>query len=910
MTGKQEPGADCAATSDPQAGGLGGGLPKGLLARSGEDDRVLPAGHAGVTEEPPAEADASQEMTSSRPVTSAAARSAAHGRYQGLSSAEARARLLNRPRPPRPSLGRWLGRHLRESPTDYAVLLLVAVAAVYAILGGLKDAAVITAMVLGVVWIQLWMRWRASRALASLSRLAAPRTPVWRDGRLQEIPAQELVHGDEILLVPGSLVPADARLLESQDLLVDESLVTGESQPVEFPDGDRNAELKAGTQVVRGRAVAVVTAVGSASTLGRVAALVRETESQPTPLQVRISALARRLLAVALGTGVLVLVLGLVLGGQSPRTLALVALALAFAGIPSELPVLVSIVLGVGAMRLARLGAIVRRLSAAETLGTTTLICTDKTGTLTENRISLSRVVTAAQTLEGVDASQAELDRVVLLARLASESQAQNRRLADPIDLAVCLASGSAPGPAVSFPFDSSRRLSSGLAHVDGELLLGVKGAPEALMVRATHWRSADGVRALDGQLKDEVVAAAAELTAGGARVLAVGSRVLDEPPMGGPARVERDLCFEGLLAFHDPLRPEVPGAVRTLLEAGVAITMVTGDQPATAAAVARAAGLGGPTFIAAQIRAWDDRELAARTMQGCVVARARPDDKLRIVRAAAAAGQVVAATGDGINDAPALEAAAIGVAMGRGGSDVARESADLILRDDNLATLARATAEGRRIYENLRKAVRYYLAVKLALVAVSLALVLTGRPLPFLPADIAVIELFIDLGTALAFIALPPEADSMRRRPRDPAARFLDSSMLWGMGAGAVTLAALAGGAYAIGLATLGVSGARSLALVAWLVGHAVLGLVMGWERIPLGPREVLANPAMIAWAAAALGLAVALLASSSLAELLHAGPVPVPAAAATIVVGLAGPLWLEGAKRLRVHREGARRR
>jgi Ca2+-transporting ATPase len=849
-------------------------------------------------------------MSTRSPVTGTKPRPDPTGHYHGLSTAEARSRLLNRPRPPRPPLGRWLRRHLRESPTDYAVLLLVAVAAVYAVLAEFKDAAVIMAVVLGVVWIQLWMRWRASRALASLSRLAAPRTLVWRDGRLQEIPAGDLVRGDEILLLAGSRVPADARLLESQDLLVDESLVTGESQPVEFPDRDRSAELKAGTQVLRGRAVAVVTAVGSASTLGRVAALVRETEAQPTPLQLRMSALARRLLAVALGAGAMVLALGLVLGGQSLRTLTLVALALAFAGIPSELPVLVVIALGLGAMRLARLGAIVRRLAAAETLGTTTLVCTDKTGTLTENRISLSRVVTAAQTLEGVDAGEAELARVVRLARLASESEAQNRRLADPIDLAVCRASGSAPGPAVSFAFDSSRRLASGLAEVEGELLLGVKGAPEALMVRATRWRSADGVRELDAQLKDEVVAAAAELTAGGARVLAVGSRVLDEPPTGGPARLERDLCFEGLLAFNDPLRPEVPGAVRTLLEAGVSITMVTGDQPATAAAVARAAGLGGPTFIAAQIRGWDDRELAARTMQGCVVARARPDDKLRIVRAAAAAGQVVAATGDGINDAPALEAAAIGVAMGRGGSDVARESADLILRDDNLATLARATAEGRRIYENLRKGVRYYLAVKLALVAVSLALVLTGRPLPFLPADIAVIELFIDLGTALAFVGLPPEADSMRRRPRDPAARFLDSSMLWGMGAGGVTLAALAGGAYAIGLAALGVSGARTLALVAWLAGHAMLGLVMGWERVPLRAREVLANPAMVAWAGAALGLAVALLASTSLATLLHAAPVPVPAAVATMVAGLAGPLWLEGAKRLRVRREAARRR
>jgi Ca2+-transporting ATPase len=399
--------------------------------------------------------------------------------------------------------------------------------------------------------------------------------------------------------------------------------------------------------------------------------------------------------------------------------------------------------------------------------------------------------------------------------------------------------------------------------------------------------------------LRSQVVAAAADQTAGGARVLAVASRVIQGPPVGGPSHLERDLVFEGLLAFSDPLRAEVSDAVRELQGAGVAVTMVTGDQPATAAAVARSAGMGGPTFIAAQTKAWSNAELAAHASRGCVVARARPEDKLRIVQAAAASGEVVAVTGDGVNDAPALQAAAIGVAMGRSGSDVAREAADLILADDNFATLARAAAEGRRLYENLRKAVRYYLAVKLALIAVTFVMAVAGQPLPFSPLQIVVLELFMDLGASVAFVNQPPEGDEMRRRPRDPRARIIDRRMAAGIVAGGLTLALVVGVAYALALQPLGVDGARTLAMTAWLVGHAALGVSMAWERRPIAPRDLAANPALLGWAGASLLFAAAILAWPPLRTLLHGGPVPAPVAAVTILVALAAPFWLEALKR-----------
>jgi Ca2+-transporting ATPase len=827
------------------------------------------------------------------------------GASHGLTNAEATSRLALRRRiRPRGSLDLSLRRRLRSTLTERLVLLLLAVAVIYAILGAFRDALVILGVVVIVVGLETWTEWRASRAIAALTILSAPRALVWRDRRLQEVAPDELVPDDVILLSAGSRIPADARVLEADELLVDEALVTGESQPVEIrPRPGETAELKAGTHVLRGRATAVVTVVGEASTLGRVATMVAETRAQRTPLQRRMAELARGLLIAAVVVSVVVPLIGL-LRGQDPRDMVLTALTLAFATIPQELPVLVVVVLGLGSLRLVRRGAIIRHLGAAETLGATTLVCTDKTGTLTENRISLTSAVTAATVVEGRAGTQAQLDRLGQLARLASEPPTGgDSRLADPIDGAVWRATDAGwPEPPVRFGFDSARRMASGLVQLGDDLVLGAKGAPEAVLVRAQWWRTRGGAaQQLDSDLRSRVVAAASDLTAGGARVLAVGSRVISGPPLGGPSQLERDLVFEGLLAFSDPLRPEVAEAVAELQGAGVAITMVTGDQPATAAAVAREAGLGGTTFIAAQTKNWSDAELASHAARGCVVARARPEDKLRIVQAAAAAGEIVAVTGDGVNDAPALEAAAIGVAMGRSGSDVAREAADLILADDNFATLARAAAEGRRLYENLRKAVRYYLAVKLALIAVTFAMAVSGRPLPFSPLQIVVLELFMDLGASVAFVNLPPEGDEMRRRPRDPRAPFVDRRLVAGIAAGGLTLATLTGVTYVVALNAYGVDGARTLALAVWLTGHAALGVVMGWERRPIAPRDLLANPAMLAWAGAALVFAVAILAWRPLQALLHGGPVPVPTGVLVIVAGLVAPLWLEVLKRSR---------
>lgn len=827
---------------------------------------------------------------------------------RGLTSAEAATRLAEAgPNLVSRHADEPLWKELLESLIEPLQLLLLAVGVFYAILGELRDAAIIFGVIVTVAVMETITEHRAGRAIAALSNLSAPRALVWRDGSLIEIAPEGLVSGDEILVSAGSRVPADVQLFKAEELLADESLMTGESQPVEHGlGGDEYGRLKAGTYVVRGRAVGRVTAVGAASTLGRIAALVSDAESPKTPLQNHMDELARGLLVVALAVSVIVPLIG-ILRGQPWHVMVLTGATLAFATIPEELPILIVVVLGLGSLRLARRGAIVRRLIAAETLGSTTLVCTDKTGTLTQNRMTLTEVLTAAEVLNAPATIDGRAERVKQLARLASEPPAgDGSRFVDPMDVAVWSASGpddTWPEAKVRFSFDGAKRLASGLAEADGHRVLGVKGAPEAILDRATAWRATGQPQPLDADVRFSLLTASSRLAADGGRVLAVASRSLD-----GFAdhldrdRLERDLVVEGLLVFSDPVRPEVPEAVRELSQAGVAITMITGDQAPTASAIGRAAGLTGEVHTAAEADGWTDEELAARAASGAIFARAKPEDKLRIVRAATGAGQVVAVTGDGVNDAPALQAAAIGVAMGRDGSDVAREAGDLVLTDDNFATLSRATAEGRRLYENLRKAVRYYLAIKLALVTVSLVAALSGGPLPFTPVQIVMLELLMDLGASFAFVHQAAEADEMRRPPRDPRARFLDRSMLMGIVAGGLTLAVLSGGAFFVARPILGVDSARTLALVSWLVGHAVLGIVMGWERQPVALRDLATNRWMLAWAGSAATIALVVVAVPAFAGLLHAGPVSPIAALVAVGAAVLLPLWLEVAKRFAV--------
>jgi Ca2+-transporting ATPase len=810
---------------------------------------------------------------------------------QGLSTEEAQRRLAETgPNQVTTARDETLLEELVDSLKEPLVLLLLAIGVLTFVFGEWRDALIIFGVIVLVAFTEATVEWRAGRAVAALSAMAEPKAFAWRDQALVECPTESLVPGDLIQLRAGSRVPADATLVEASDLAVDESLITGESRAVPRDAAKpARAALLAGTTVLRGSGQAIVTRTGADSTLGQIATLVAQTKEPRTPLQRRMGELARALLWVALAASVLIPLIGIA-AGRPPREMLLTGLSLAFATVPEELSVLIVVVLGLGSLQLARRGAIVRHLVAAETLGAVTVVCTDKTGTLTENRMALAAAIPAG--MLGAPAMDLGIDpRTLRVAALATEATEL-----DPIDRAIRAAGGGADTSRLgtrSFPFDRSIRLASGYVGTGGGIEAGVKGAPEAVLGRATAWRDGEAVRPLDEPARLALLAAAAGQGQTG-RVLAVASRALDRAPASRD-ELERDLVFEGVLVLRDPVRAEVPNAVRALLQAGVRITVITGDQASTAAAVAREAGIPGADVLSgAEIAALDDPTLARRTAAGMVVSRAQPADKLHIVEALGAASEVVMVTGDGVNDAPALRAATVGVAMGRAGSDAARQAAQIVLTDDSFATLVAAVREGRRLYDNFRKVIRYYLAVKVALVLVMAAAAVLGSALPFTPVQIVILELFMDLGAALAFVNQPADADIMRRPPRDPTARFLDRSMLAGLFAGALTLATVVFAAFWIGAGRFGVAGGHTLALVAWMVGHAALGLAMAGGGGLGFVRGLARNPPMLGWAACAVAFAVLIVSVPAIGNALGAPMIPARDAALWGVGAALAPLWL----------------
>ena len=700
----------------------------------------------------------------------------------GLTEEDAAARLARQgpneiAREPEEPVWRLLARQF-NSPV---IWLLAGACVVATLLGEIADAAAIVAIVMLNGAIGFSQERRAERALLALRSLTAPRARVRRAGRSFMIPASEIVTGDVILLEAGDLVPADGRLLEAFALSTNEASLTGESVPVEKspgvpPDGAPLAErfdsVFMGTAVAAGTGVAEVVATGMQTELGRIAHLLATAGSGVTPLQQRLAAVSRILLLACLGIVVIVAIAGLLQGWPAIDVL-LSSVSLAVAAVPEGLPAIVTIALAVGVQRMAARHVLIRRLSSVETLGCATVICTDKTGTLTTG------VMTVRELWSDDD------DRLLFAAAACADAELHpegGAGVGDPTELAI-LAAAAARGiqradierrhPRTHVqPFDAARKRMSVLR---GDGVLYVKGAVEALLPLCAN-RPA-GARA-----------AQARLAARGLRVLAVAV---------GRGREERELELLGLLGIADPPRSEAIAAVGAARAAGIRTVMITGDHPITATAIARELGI---------LTAGDDPD-------DVVHARATPDDKLAIVRAWKARGDVVAMTGDGVNDAPALREAHIGIAMGCTGTEVTREASDMVLTDDNFASIIAAVKEGRGVYDNIRKTLVYLLAGNTSELAVMLAAALAGLPLPLLPLQLLWINIVTDGLPALALVMDPADDDALRRPPRDPREPMLGRSQ-WRT---IVMIGALEGaavlGVFAWGLHTATVAAARSLA-------------------------------------------------------------------------------------------------
>ncbi len=680
------------------------------------------------------------------------------------------------PQPP----PRRLLRRIADQFRDFMVLVLVAAALLSGLIGDLADTAAIAVIVLLNAAIGLAQEWRAERALDALRQLATPQATVRREGRAQVLDTHQLVPGDVVLLEAGNLVPADLRLHHAAQLRVDESTLTGESVAVEkhtahlaagaHPLGDRLNMAFKGTMVTHGRAEGLVTAVGPGTELGRVAGLLRDTGERSTPLQRRLAAFGKRLSLVVLCICALIFGIG-VARGEPLLLIALTAISLAVAAIPEALPAVVTVLLALGARRMVKVHALVRRLPSVETLGAVSVICTDKTGTLTQNRMQVRRVVPAA------GAGPEALWQAALLCSDATR-RADGCWTGDPTETALVEAAEEAGLDAAAvraarprlheWPFDAVRKRMSTLHREEGGTWLVVaKGAPESLLPRCE--RAADGA-AFDA---GEALAQAAAMAAQGLRVLAIARRACAEDPSGLDAdAAESGLALLGLVGLADPPRPQARAAVADCRSAGITPVMITGDHPATALAIARELGIAGdgaPVLTGADLAAMDPVALRRAAGDVRVYARVDPAQKIRIVQALQAEGRFVAMTGDGVNDAPALRQADIGVAMGRGGTDVAREAASLVLLDDNFASIVAAVREGRRIFDNIRKFVRYAMTGNSGEIWTLFLAPLAGLPIPLLPLHILWVNLVTDGLPGLALAAEPAERGVMQRAPRPP---------------------------------------------------------------------------------------------------------------------------------------------
>jgi len=752
------------------------------------------------------------------------------GLPHGLSADEAATRLArhgqNRlaEKPARPAWLRFL-----DQFKSLLVLILLGAAVLAGIVGDVKDAVVIFIVVLLNATLGFIQEYRAENALAALKNMLAPSARVRRDGAVRLVDASDLVPGDIVLLEAGDRVPADARVLLAHAAEVAEAALTGESQPVaKTPEtveeksdlAERCDMLFMNTVVTRGRLEAVVVATGMATEMGRLAGMLAEAVESATPLQVQLDALGKRLALIAGAVVGLMFLAGLWRGDDLVRT-AMTAIALAVAAIPEGLPAVVTVTLALGMHRMARRNAIVKRLAAVETLGCTTVICSDKTGTLTLNRMT-TRVLYCAGRRHPVGedgAAVRDLAAWLMPAALCNDARIRDGELiGDPTEGAL-LALATKAGldaewmtnktPRIAeIPFDSAHKFMATF-HQDGDVVrMWLKGAPDVLLARAGRWLGASGEETLDGTARATFLAENEALAGEALRVLVLAKRdiaVQDFDPTGDLMAWASDLTLTALVGIIDPPRPEAEDAIRVCREAGVAVKMITGDHAATAAAIARDLGLRGEAHEGRELDGLDGPALEALVARSAVFARVAPEHKMRIVESLKAQGHVVAMTGDGVNDAPALKTADIGVAMGITGTEVTKEAATLVLTDDNFATIVRAIEEGRTIYDNIVKFVRFQLSTNIGAIFTVLGAPFLGFATPFTAIQILWVNIIMDGPPAMTLGIEPARPGIMRQPPRAADASILSWQRMWRILLYGLTMATGTLAVYAWGLTTPG---------------------------------------------------------------------------------------------------------
>ncbi len=742
---------------------------------------------------------------------------------------------------------------LWEQVTATMVLILVAAAVVAGLLGDTKNTIAILSIVALYALLGFIQEYRAEQAIAALKKMSVPNVRIVRDGKMQEISARELVPGDIIQLETGNVIPADLRLLEAVNLRIQEAALTGESEAIEkhvaalsnedLPLGDRRNMAYMGTIITQGRGLALVVSTGMNTELGKIADMIQAVKQEQTPLQRRLDSLGKTLALIGVGIAVLIFILGIIRGDEI-RHMLLTAVSVAVAIVPEGLPAVVTITLALGAQRMLNRQALIRKLPAVETLGSVTVICSDKTGTLTENRMTVVVLDVAEHAIDltgdvARDGSlhatrglgspvQSSLSLAAIGgalcndAKLVDEGDDRFHTMGDPTEGALVIAAAkmgywkssldSSFPRAAELPFDSERKrmttvhhlgqydptVLSGLEIGDKRYIAFTKGGVDGLLDITSHvWADGKSVP-LDDEWRSKIEAANERLAKKGMRVLGVGFRLINTIPEIIQTDLEQNITLVGLFGMIDPPRNEVKDAVAIAKAAGIRPIMITGDHPLTAMEIARQLGIteNGRVLTGVELEKITMDELKSMLDDVNVFARVAPEHKLRIVQALQEKGHVAAMTGDGVNDAPALRKADIGVAMGITGTDVSKEASDLVLLDDNFATIVAAVKEGRTIYDNIRKFVRFSVAGNIGKVLVMLLAPFLGKPLPLLPLQLLWLNLLTDGLLGLGMGVENPEKDTMKRKPYSP------TEGVFSRGAGAQTIwVGVMIGALALGL-------------------------------------------------------------------------------------------------------------
>lgn len=774
---------------------------------------------------------------------------------------------------------------LWEEVREPLILMLLVIGVLYSIWGDLGDAIMIICVILTVSLVEVYTEYKAKKNIESLKTLSQPTPWVIRDGKPAEIHTSEIVPGDILVLKGGVRIGADARVLESQRLEADESQLTGESmgiikntEPTAENTGlnDRTNMVHMGSVILKGKGLAIVTATGMNTELGRIAGLTEEAREPKTPLQKSMKQLSKTLIWVAVFFSVLVPVINILrnlpITWSSVQENILTGLSFAFATIPEEMPIIITMVLGLGAIHLSKKNVLIKRTKAAETLGSVTVIATDKTGTLTENKMSIER-------------HYAKDERLLYTLGALMADVAYDRDgsfLGDPmdkyvVDMAAQLgidreALLSEYTLVSESGFDEAAKTFTSEYEHNGQIMTIIKGAPESVFALS--------VRDDDMQCQlDEAMTA-------GFRTIAVACKD------GG----QEQFSLAGIISFDDPIREGVREAVTDCHSAGVKVIMITGDHAATAKRVAENAGVKVTGVLTGEEISKLPESGLVDAVKGCnVFARISPEQKLNIVKALHESGEVVAVTGDGINDAPALKAADIGISMGVAGTDVAKEAADMILTDDSFTGIVTAIEEGRRLYDNLSKCVKYYLSCKIGLILTILIPTLMNIPLPFSPIQIIILELFMDLVASTSFVVEKAESDVLKRKPRDPKENFMNKSMITGIFSGGITLAVIVLGTYLFSFYVGNASLAQTFAFIAWLFGHVALAFNMRTEHVPLTKSGVFSSRMFNIWMAGVVAFLTVALNVPVLREYLQLNAVGIVPVLCLALIAIVVTAWME---------------